>query len=277
MPPLGLRELAGLVEARARERAAHVAEQHALEHRLGDRGAVDGDERLRGAPAVEVDRVRDELLAGAALAGDEHRRVGVRDVLDAALDLEPVRRQPLDEERPALIAGRAVELGAAQELRGRRGERLELGDVRVRERTGLARGHGQHADRLALVDDRHRGDREDVEEVARVARVAGRVVDEARRVGLVAVHRDAVAPAVAARLEQRARDVHGHPLDDVEVDREALALGVPQEDRAVARAGAREREVHHAALELLDGGGVELLVGGVEVTQHLLHRINRSW
>ncbi len=37
-----------------------------------------------GAPAVGVDGLGDELLAGAALAGDEHRRVRRRDLDDAA-------------------------------------------------------------------------------------------------------------------------------------------------------------------------------------------------
>ena len=50
MPPFGLHEQAG---ARARlrvgERAARVAEQLALEQRLGHRGAVDRDERARRA------------------------------------------------------------------------------------------------------------------------------------------------------------------------------------------------------------------------------------
>ena len=52
----------------AGERAAHVPEQLRLEQRFGDRAAVDGDERPRRAPAVRVDRARDQLLAGAALA-----------------------------------------------------------------------------------------------------------------------------------------------------------------------------------------------------------------
>ena len=74
------RAAVGLLEApfappdRAGERAALVAEELALEQRLGERGAVQLDERLLGARAVLVDGRGDELLAGAALAGDEHRR-----------------------------------------------------------------------------------------------------------------------------------------------------------------------------------------------------------
>ena len=49
----------------AGERALLVAEQLALEQRLGDRRAVDRDERERRARAELVDRLRDQLLAGA--------------------------------------------------------------------------------------------------------------------------------------------------------------------------------------------------------------------
>ena len=52
------------------ERAAHVTEQLALEERLGDGAAVDGDERPLRAPAL-VESAGDQLFAGAAFAGDE--------------------------------------------------------------------------------------------------------------------------------------------------------------------------------------------------------------
>ena len=55
-----------------------MAEQLALEQLGGDRGAVQADERLAGALAVLVDRLGDQLLAGAVLADDEHVRVGRR-------------------------------------------------------------------------------------------------------------------------------------------------------------------------------------------------------
>ena len=61
---------------RVGERALRVTEQLALEQRLGHRRAVDRDERPVLAPRPLVDRARDDLLAGAALAGDQHRRVG---------------------------------------------------------------------------------------------------------------------------------------------------------------------------------------------------------
>ena len=50
-----------------------------LEQVLGHRAAVDRDERLVLARARSVDRSRQQLLAGARLARDQHARVGVRD------------------------------------------------------------------------------------------------------------------------------------------------------------------------------------------------------
>ena len=74
---VGEREPAVLARHRAGERAALVTEQLALEQRLGERRAVQLDERAVRARRPLVDRVGDELLAGAALAGDQHgRRLG---------------------------------------------------------------------------------------------------------------------------------------------------------------------------------------------------------
>ena len=62
---VGLLEAADAPGVGAGERAALVAEELALEQRLGDRGAVDRDERLVGALAVLVEGAGDQLLAGA--------------------------------------------------------------------------------------------------------------------------------------------------------------------------------------------------------------------
>src|SRR5690606_33096886 len=86
-----LLELADLVKRGTGERALDMAEQDRLEQRLRNRRAVDDDVRLVGAPAVPVDRARDEILAGAALAADQDRRVGGRRQLELALDLVPRR------------------------------------------------------------------------------------------------------------------------------------------------------------------------------------------
>jgi hypothetical protein len=61
---------------RAGERAFFVAEQFALQQRFGDRGAVDADVMFISAAAQAVQCARDQFLAGAAFAEDEHARVG---------------------------------------------------------------------------------------------------------------------------------------------------------------------------------------------------------
>ena len=61
-------EHAGAAIVRAGEGPFLVAEDLALEQRLRDRGAVDRDERERLPRAQLVNRLRDQLLAGARLA-----------------------------------------------------------------------------------------------------------------------------------------------------------------------------------------------------------------
>ncbi len=60
------------------ERAPLVTEQLALEHRLGERRAVDPDERPARAARQLVERPRDELLARPGLATDQDRGAGAR-------------------------------------------------------------------------------------------------------------------------------------------------------------------------------------------------------
>src|SRR5262245_59182029 len=86
-PPVGLLELADLLLGGARERALLVPEELRLDQRFGNRGAVHLDERLPAAQAVAMDRPRDELLADAALAEQQDRRVGGRRALDGVPDL----------------------------------------------------------------------------------------------------------------------------------------------------------------------------------------------
>ena len=49
-----------------------VTENLALEERLGNRGTIDRDKRKCRPGAELVDRLRDELLAGARLSGNQH-------------------------------------------------------------------------------------------------------------------------------------------------------------------------------------------------------------
>src|SRR6185436_8867924 len=73
---VGLLELADVIALGAGERPAHVAEQFALQKRVGDRAGVQADEgAVLAFRMVVVEETRGELLAGAALSGQEHRRV----------------------------------------------------------------------------------------------------------------------------------------------------------------------------------------------------------
>src|SRR5205085_646488 len=64
------------------ERAAHVAEQFRLDKLRRYRAAVDGDELAFGALAPEVYCARDDFLARARLARDEHGQAGRGDATD---------------------------------------------------------------------------------------------------------------------------------------------------------------------------------------------------
>src|SRR5690606_37712374 len=90
----GRRELADLVEEEraavreldlpahatigAREGAALVSEELALDELARERGAVDGDEGAVLPRRVHVDRPREQGLSGAGLAAEEHGGVGAR-------------------------------------------------------------------------------------------------------------------------------------------------------------------------------------------------------
>ena len=92
-PAVGLLEAPFAAGDRAGEGAALVPEQLALEERLGQRRAVQAHERTLGARAGQVDRLGDELLAGAALAADQDRgarRPDLRDQREHLLHLRVV-------------------------------------------------------------------------------------------------------------------------------------------------------------------------------------------
>ena len=63
----------------AGERALAVAEELAFHQVLGNRAAVDRHERMLGARAAQMDHARGKLLAAAGFAGDEHRRLALRE------------------------------------------------------------------------------------------------------------------------------------------------------------------------------------------------------
>ncbi|MNR55559.1 hypothetical protein D3C85_1759570 [compost metagenome] len=55
-----------------------MAEQFGLNQVLGDRPAVDGDERLVAASRLAVQGTRHQFLAGAAFTANQHWRFGGR-------------------------------------------------------------------------------------------------------------------------------------------------------------------------------------------------------
>jgi hypothetical protein len=87
----------------AREGPALVAEELGLEQRLRQRRAVDADERAGVARALVVDEVRDALLPGAALAGDEHGALGGRHALGG---LQELLRLPREGDDLLPVGGR---------------------------------------------------------------------------------------------------------------------------------------------------------------------------
>ena len=85
--PLRELELTELALVGARERAPLVAEEVGLDEGLGDRGRVDGDEGPLAPRPLMVDGPRDELLASAALSGDQYGRRRAGDLRDEAVEL----------------------------------------------------------------------------------------------------------------------------------------------------------------------------------------------
>ena len=75
MPPTRRAEHAGLIGNRAREAAAAMAEQLAVGQLARSAGAVVGQEHTAAPRRAGVNGAGDEILAGAAFAGDENREV----------------------------------------------------------------------------------------------------------------------------------------------------------------------------------------------------------
>ena len=87
MPPCAISNQPSRWRWAPREGALLVAEQLALDQALRKRPDVGGDERPVAAVAQVVDGPGDEFLAGAALALDQDRDVGVGDLADPREDL----------------------------------------------------------------------------------------------------------------------------------------------------------------------------------------------
>ena len=79
-------EHAGVVARRAGECARSVPKELALDDLGRQRGAIQRHERLIATIAQRVDGAREDLLAGAGFAGDEHRRLMIRELPHAIGD-----------------------------------------------------------------------------------------------------------------------------------------------------------------------------------------------
>ncbi len=102
---LGELEAARLALGGAGERAFLVAEQLGLEQRLRNRGAVDGDERRGHALAQGMKRAREQFLAGAAFALEQHGGVGAGGTLHRLQGVTDDRRLPDDLGHAAAFRG----------------------------------------------------------------------------------------------------------------------------------------------------------------------------
>src|SRR5690606_11853812 len=215
-------EAADAVAQRAGERALHVAEELALEEIARDRGAVHADQRPLAARARVVDRARDQLLAGARLARDQHGGVGVGDELDlpaqrfdrfAAADDAAV----VDAEPDLLLQILVLELQAfAQPIDLlERAAQLLLGLLALRD----VAEHDDRTDHDAPVADRRR-----------------RVLDRDRASALVPEHlvADRVHGAVAERGIDRAVLARIRPAVGVVVMHELVHVAADELGRAPA-------------------------------------------
>ena len=114
-----------------------MAEQLGLEERLGQRGARHFHHGAAAPVRVEVERLRDQLFAGAALAGDEDGRVSLRDLADGLVDLLHRRRVADDalglHQRADLVA---QHLDLLREVLVIEGPLDRMGDLVELERLG---------------------------------------------------------------------------------------------------------------------------------------------
>jgi hypothetical protein len=189
---VGLLELPRAVPDGTGEGAAHVPEQLALDQLRRDGRAVHLDERPVAARRLAVNRARDELLAGAVLAGDEHARRRGGHLGDAVL------QRPQRVRLPHHLEARVDALAQPRVL---------LGELHVLERVAQQHQDAVGVERLL----------EDVVG-AELGRLDGRLD---RRVP--ADHDDGRSRVVLAEQLQRLEPVHAGHLD-VEEDEVRLEL-----------------------------------------------------
>ncbi len=166
-------EPAGLLAVGAAEGPLLVAEQLAVDERLGQGADARGDERPRPAGAGVVQGPGDQLLARAALPLDHHGDIGVGDLGDLAEQLghRGARADDLGQRaaagegqaiaQPDVLLSQPVVLERVTNLNPQRAQVHRLGDVIVgaqphRLHGGLdrpmRRDHDQHRRRPLVLD-----------------------------------------------------------------------------------------------------------------------------
>ena len=147
----------------AREGPALVAEELALDQRVGNRPAINRHERALCPPAAGVNRPGHEFLAGARLTRHQHIDGARRDPFDDRVDMlhgralaEKVgeRVRPLDGPPQHLLGGPTAR-GLEQPLQGVLQVGLDAGDVEVVAGARMQACPGGINARLR-VDDHHR-------------------------------------------------------------------------------------------------------------------------
>ena len=109
MPSVRLLQHAHLVAVGVRERAFHVAEQLRLEEGLRDAGAVHRHQRLSCPAGMEVDELRDQILADAAFPRDQNLGIAFGHALCETADRLD-HGATADDQR---LGGNALGLGRA--------------------------------------------------------------------------------------------------------------------------------------------------------------------
>ncbi len=153
-------QAAGVVAVGAGEGAADVAEELGFGQLAADGAAVDRHERALPARAGQVDQAGDELLAGAALAGDQHGRLavgGAPGLLDQVLHgLRAVHQAVLGAAAAEQVAQALVVAAQGPVGQGAVDGDEQLGALEGLEQVGgRAQLHGLHGLRHRAVSGEH--------------------------------------------------------------------------------------------------------------------------
>ncbi len=218
---VGLDELAGVLLGGAGEGTLLVAEQDRLDQVLGNGAAIDGDKGLGLARARAVDGAREQFLAGAGFAFDQHGDGGTRRFLRRAQHrLHGARTgdDVGDGKRAVMPALDALQF-AGERTRGQRIAQRDLqplGAGRLDHEIGGARAHGRDY-----------------------------IVDAAMR--SLYDHRDVEACLAHARQHAEPVEIGHHQVEHHAVDTRSVRAG-EQAQRGIAALGGERpvaKALHH--------------------------------